>query len=90
MNSVIRLSVAVVVSGLAAGALLSGQQLPSEPPRQFGAGVTPAFDGWFDNPDGSHNFMVGYLNRNSKQPIDVPMTQAGSIPDSSKASITPN
>jgi hypothetical protein len=73
MNSVVRLSVAVVVSGLAAGVLLSGQQLPSEPPRQFGAGVTPAYDGWFDSADGSHNFLVGYLNRNSKQPIDVPI-----------------
>ena len=73
MNPVVRLSVAVVVSGFAAGVLLSGQQLPNEPPRQFGSAVTPAFDGWFDSPDGSHNFLVGYLNRNSKQPIDVPI-----------------
>jgi hypothetical protein len=58
-------------------ALLSGalaaQQLPSEPPRQFGAGVTAAFEGWFDNPDGSRSFLVGYFNRNSAQDLDIPI-----------------
>ena len=36
----------------AGGILLSGQQLPSEPRRQFGASVTGAFEGWFETPDG--------------------------------------
>lgn len=58
---------------LAGGLLPSAQQLPSEPPRQFGASITGAFEGWFDNPDGSHNFLVGYLNRNRAQEIDVPI-----------------
>ena len=71
MNPLLRLSAALVLSALAAGALVSGQRLPNEPPRQFGAGVTPAFEGWFDSEDGSHNFLVGYLNRNSRQSIDV-------------------
>ena len=41
---------------LAGGALVSAQQLqlPSEPPRQFGASITGAFEGWFKNPDGSY------------------------------------
>jgi len=60
--------------GIAAGGLfLSAQQLPSEPQRQFGAGITGAFEGWFDNPDGSRTFLVGYLNRNTTQPLDVPV-----------------
>ena len=42
----------------------SAAQLPSEPPRQFGAGITGAFEGWFENPDGTRSFLVGYLNRN--------------------------
>lgn len=61
---------------LAGGAWASAQQapvLPYEPPRQFGASVTGAFEGWFDSPDGSHNFLVGYFNRNLKQPVDVPI-----------------
>lgn len=61
---------------MAGGAWVSAQQaptLPYEPPKQFGASVTGAFEGWFDNPDGSHNFLVGYFNRNLKQAQDVPI-----------------
>ena len=62
---------------LAAGAVaLSAQQapiLPSEPPRGFGTSITGAYDGWFDNPDGSHTFLVGYLNRNRSLEVDVPI-----------------
>src|SRR6266571_2602933 len=62
----------------AAGAILGGvwlsaRQLPSEPRRQFGAGITGAFEGWFPNPDGSRSFLVGYLNRNTEQVLDVPI-----------------
>ena len=55
---------------------MSAQQtqiLPSEPPRGFGASITGAYEGWFDNADGSHTFLVGYLNRNRAQEIDVPI-----------------
>jgi hypothetical protein len=58
---------------IAGGVFLSGQQLPSEPRRQFGAGITGAFEGWFQNPDGSRSFLVGYLNRNTTQVLDVPI-----------------
>ena len=41
---------------LAGGTLVSAQQvlLPSVPPKQFGGSVTPAFEGWYDNADGTH------------------------------------
>jgi hypothetical protein len=48
-------------------------QLPSEPARQFGASITPSFEGWFDNKDGSRSFLIGYLNRNRAQAVDVPI-----------------
>jgi hypothetical protein len=57
----------------AAGALVSAQQLPSEPQRQFGTSITGAFEGWFDNPDGTRSFLVGYLNRNNDRELDVPI-----------------
>jgi hypothetical protein len=67
-----RLAAALVVA--VCGAVLAAQQrLPSEPSRGFGTSVTGAFEGWFDNPDGSHNFLVGYLNRNMKQAVDIPI-----------------
>jgi hypothetical protein len=58
---------------LAAGIVLTAQQIPYEPAKQFGTGITGAFEGWFANPDGSHTFLVGYLNRNRAQEIDVPV-----------------
>jgi hypothetical protein len=56
-----------------ASTALVAQRLPSEPMRQFGASVTGAFEGWYDNPDGSHTFLVGYLNRNFARSIDIPI-----------------
>jgi hypothetical protein len=73
MKSGVRLSGAVLISGVALGVLLSGQQLPSEPARAFGASITGAFEGWFQNDDGSFSFLVGYLNRNRGQDVDVPV-----------------
>lgn len=63
---------------LAGGVFVSAQQpggarLPSEPRKQFGASITGAFEGWYYNPDGSRMFLVGYLNRNLQQELDVPI-----------------
>ncbi len=66
-------AVLCAAGALAGGVFLSGQQLPSEPRRQFGASVTGAFEGWFENADGSRSFLVGYLNRNLTQALDVPI-----------------
>ncbi len=57
---------------IAGGVLAASQQLP-EPRKQFGAGVTGAFEGWFTSRDGSRGFLVGYYNRNSRQTLDVPI-----------------
>ena len=58
---------------LAGSMLVSARQLPSEPQRQFGTSITGAFEGWFANPDGSRSFLIGYLNRNNSQAIDIPI-----------------
>src|SRR6188472_3511645 len=65
-----RWGIAVLV---AAGVALSAQQLPSEPQREFGTGITGAFEGWFASPDGTRSFLVGYLNRNAAQELDIPI-----------------
>lgn len=63
-----------VVTALgAAGVLVSAQQLPSEPQRDFGTSITGAFEGWFENADGSRTFLVGYMNRNAAREVDVPI-----------------
>ena len=51
------------------GLIASAQQpsvLPMGPSRERGASVTPAFEGWYKNDDGSFSLLVGYFNRNSK------------------------
>jgi hypothetical protein len=58
---------------VATSVFIAAQQLPSEPPRGFGASVTGAYEGWFQNPDGTYTLLAGYLNRNTRQEIDVPI-----------------
>jgi len=65
--------VALVGGGLALSAQQPGGPVMSAPPRASGASVTPAFEGWFDSPDGSHNFLIGYYNRNTQEEIDIPI-----------------
>src|SRR6516225_1245182 len=64
-----------VSAGLATGsAVLSAQALlPSSPPKGFGASVTPAYEGWYDNADGTHSFLIGYYSRNTEAEMDVPV-----------------
>ncbi len=62
----------IFAGGVLAGAGQEGQRIP-EPRKQFGASVTGSFEGWFTNADGSRTFLVGYLNRNLNEEIDVPI-----------------
>jgi hypothetical protein len=38
-----------------------------------GSSVTGAFEGWFQNPDGTNSILIGYYNRNQAQEIDIPI-----------------
>ena len=63
-------AVAAVAAWVLVGA---GQQLPLEPLRESGQGVTPAFEGWFPNDDGTFSLLVGYFNRNRAQTLEIPV-----------------
>ncbi len=54
-------------------------QLPLEPARESGQSVTPAFEGWFRNADGSIGLLLGYYNRNRSQTLDIPVGPANRI-----------
>jgi len=62
-----------VAAALAAGAVAAAQQLPDAPAKGFGTSITPAYEGWYDNADGSHTFLIGYYNRNVRQAMDIPV-----------------
>lgn len=71
----LHLQIALCAAVVAGGALLSAQEsgLPSQPIGQFGGSVTGAYDGWFENTDGSRSFLVGYFSRNAVQSLDIPI-----------------
>ena len=50
-----------------------GAQLPLAPIKTSGLAVTPAFEGWYKNPDGTFSISFGYFNRNSEEALDIPI-----------------
>ncbi len=56
-----------------ASATLVWAQLPLDPIHTAGNNVTPAYEGWYEMPDGTFNILVGYYNRNTKESIDIPV-----------------
>jgi len=56
-----------------AAAQQSKDPLTMGPMRERGASITPSFEGWYQNDDGSYSLLIGYYNRNSKQPLDIPI-----------------
>jgi hypothetical protein len=58
-------------------------QTPGEiqitPIRESGQSVTGAFEGWYPNPDGTFSLLMGYLNRNSMQTLDIPIGPSNRI-----------
>ncbi len=67
----------VVGAGLALIVVASARgtraQLPLEPTKVSGQTVTPAFEGWYRNPDGTYSISFGYYNRNSGEVIEIPV-----------------
>jgi hypothetical protein len=47
--------------------------LSLDPIRESGQSVTGAFEGWYQNPDGTYSLLLGYFNRNSTQVLDIPV-----------------
>ena len=74
--------IGLLVMSAAGGTLVrAGQQgvgqLPSplpltSPIRERGSSVSPAYEGWYYEKDGSVRVLVGYFNRNTKQEFDIP------------------
>ena len=64
-----RMWVAVAVLGLAATmTVATGAQTPS---YLKGQNISPAFEGWEENDDGSFSMLFGYMNRNWEEKLDI-------------------
>lgn len=69
MRSWIGLPVLVAAAVLAAGRSFDAQSLS----YSRGQNVSPAFEGWETNADGSASLVFGYMNNNWDEEIDVPI-----------------
>ena len=67
------LRAALVLAGVVALGSHGTAQLPLDPRHDTGQSITPAYEGWYKNADGSFTLLVGYYNRNSKQTLDIPV-----------------
>ena len=75
-----RLCAALLAAGLlAAGGPVADlpsratAQIPLSPVRDAGQSVTPAYEGWYPNPDGTFTLSFGYFNRNREESLDIPV-----------------
>ena len=64
-------SFAVAVAALLLAAPVRGQSLA--PIRPSGQTVTPVYEGWYRNPDGTYSLSFGYFNRNSQETLEIPV-----------------
>jgi hypothetical protein len=73
-------SIAGIVAFLVSAS--SAQAPPADPaPRQiltdvrrdYGQNIAPVFEGWEPNPDGTISMYFGYMNRNWKEELDIPI-----------------
>ncbi len=73
-SAILRVSAALTIAGSAlVGARQAPGQRPMEPVRESGQSVTGAYEGWYQNQDGTFTMLVGYMNRNSTQTLDIPV-----------------
>ena len=68
-------SLLVLAASLSAQTDLAGQSLT----YSSGQTVSPAYEGFELNPDGSYNMIFGYMNRNWLEELDVPVGEDNSF-----------
>jgi len=74
MRRALRRVVLVTVPLCLAGQLSSARaQVPLAPIMASGQTVTPVFEGWYKNPDGTYSISFGYFNRNADDILEIPV-----------------
>ncbi len=62
-----------VVLPVTGGVIPAAAQRPLGTRSASGLTVTPVFEGWYENADGSYSISFGYFNRNLEEIIEVPV-----------------
>jgi len=68
-----RVAVRLLLLGIVLAPAAAGAQLPLNKPHATGQTVTPAFEGWYRNPDGTFSISFGYFNRNFEEVLEIPI-----------------
>ena len=64
----------LAVGSLGVGSLARGQETTDAPiPHTSGQSVSPVYEGWYPNPDGTVSLSFGYFNRNYRERLDIPV-----------------
>jgi hypothetical protein len=66
----VALGLALLVGG---DVRLAMTQVPLAPVSASGRTVTPAFEGWYRNADGTYSISFGYFNRNTEEVLEIPL-----------------
>lgn len=67
-----RVIAAVAVAILTASPSVA-QRIDAPRPHASGQSVSPSFEGWYPNPDGTFSILFGYFNRNHEEHLDIPV-----------------
>ena len=65
--------VAAALASLVAGSGVVTAQLPLTSLKSTGQTVTPAYEGWYKNADGTYTLSFGYYNRNTTEVVEIPI-----------------
>ena len=70
-----RIRSAALCAGLCAGLAVAaaGQTRDAPIPHASGQSISPAYEGWYPNPDGTFTLSFGYFNRNYEERVDIPV-----------------
>ena len=64
-----------LVTALLAVAAIGAGDAVAESQIQYATGqnIAPAYEGWWQNPDGTYTMVFGYMNRNYEEELDIPI-----------------
>lgn len=63
----------LVVVACAPGPASAQHSVDAPIPHAVGQSVSPSFEGWYPNPDGTFSLLFGYFNRNYDEHVQIPV-----------------
>src|SRR5688572_4168696 len=74
------LALTALLGALSAAPLQAQREtLPLSPVRPSGLAVSPVYEGWYQNKDGTYTLSFGYMNRNSAEVVEIPIGPANNM-----------